>query len=110
MKCAKCDEDPELRHVLEALQSRFQRATYSALAKYLGRTDYRRILGKQHDQDPLHSWIVNGKTKLPTGYAPSNRHEKLERNSKVVDTGEGLRRLLRSKPVGTGPQKSRNRD
>jgi len=106
MKCAKCDENPNFRELLEALQSRSQRASYAAVAGLLGGSH--RSLLSDHEKDPLHSWVVNGTTKLPTGYATNNLHEKLERNSKVIDTKEGLRRILGSQPVRTSLQKPRN--
>ncbi len=82
-----------MHDVLCALDRLRQRATYGAVAGHLGRGNYRNVM-QGHALSTLHSWVVSKKTRLPTGYAPSERHPRLESNREVFTTSPALTRAI----------------
>ncbi len=47
------------------------------------------------DKQPYASWVVNGRTGEPTGYAAHERHPELKRTEVIVTTEDELRRRMR---------------
>lgn len=84
--------DP-LSAVLFALDAAKQRATYGAVAGHLGVPAM--FLMKDCPRDPLHSWVVNGQTELPSGYPDDAVHLDLLRHARVLRTAEEIAALLR---------------
>ena len=78
----------DLMHVLLALQKGKTRATYTAVAERLNTSPRSVMKGQPHT--PLHSWVVNKRTKMPTGYSEENRHVDLLANSRVIQSGDEL--------------------
>lgn len=83
--------------ILDALDRSHQRATYGAVAAFLGRAP--RTLMQGRDRDPRHSWVVSRKTGTPTGYDPSLVHPALREHEQVIETKEGLVQWLESQLV-----------
>ncbi|HEX8299902.1 MAG TPA: hypothetical protein VF594_12140 [Rubricoccaceae bacterium] len=83
--------DP-LTDVLVALEAASQRATYGAVAGYLGAVPYFLMSGRP--RDPLHSWVVGTKTGLPTGYGPDETHTDLLRHEHVLRTPDEVADLM----------------
>lgn len=84
--------DDPLTPLLYRLQDLRQRATYGAVAAVLGRPAW--FLMRGRPRDPLHSWVVNAGTGLPTGYADDAVHPDLLAHSRVVSDPDALRALL----------------
>jgi len=78
--------------ILNLLNQYRRRATYGAVGEVLGVPARSVIRGRP--RNPRHSWVVNKKTGLPTGYAPAQRHRNLLQNGHVLDNGPALRAWL----------------
>ena len=83
--------DP-LLDVLLSLDAAKRRATYGAVATYLGGNA--RFLMNGRPRDPLHSWVVSKATGRPTGYIDDQVHEDLHRSPHVIQSVDELRALL----------------
>lgn len=83
--------DP-LTDLLLALDAAKQRATYGAVAGYVGVPAM--FLMRDRPRDPLHSWVVNGQTERPTGYPDDAVHLDLLRHARVLRTPEEIEALL----------------
>jgi len=83
--------DP-LTKLLYQLQDGRQRASYGAAADLLNAVPM--FLMRGRPRDPLHSWIVNASTGLPTGYSDDDAHSELLANDRVLISGDELRTWL----------------
>ena len=83
--------------ILEYLNGVPVRATYGAVGEVLGVRPQvvPRLLGARR---PEASWVVNGTTGEPTGYAPDELDPRLP-GTRVIRTGDELRRGLESRPA-----------
>ncbi len=90
--------DMQMDQILSALDAASQRATYSAVAAMLGKTP--RTLMKGRARDQRHSWVVNRKNGLPTGYEPAQLHPALRAHDHVIDSRDELTQFLSSHTVG----------
>ena len=81
--------------ILIRLQSQKTCATYGAVAGVAGGTavGLGRRLGLRR---PLASWVVNAKTKRPTGYAPHQIHPACDPSRRLIRTAPELWRFLRA--------------
>jgi hypothetical protein len=87
--------DLSFEEVVNVLDRHHTRATYGAVAAYLGQPAA--TLKKGIARSPRYSWLVSPGTSQPTGYAPSELHADLERTKFVLATDTELRRWLRGK-------------
>lgn len=78
--------------IVDALASRQQRATYSAVAGVLETAPRGLMLGRP--RDVRHSWIVSKQTGQPTGYAPDQIDPALATRPEVLKSAEALRAWL----------------
>ncbi|MCY4121496.1 MAG: hypothetical protein OXG72_11315 [Acidobacteria bacterium] len=87
----------DIQTILEYLNAVPVRATYGAVGDVLGVRPQAvsRLLGAQR---PEASWIVNGSTGEPTGYAPEKVDSRLP-GTHIIRTGDELRRCLESEPT-----------
>lgn len=87
--------DPKLADIIRFLNQEKVRATYGAVAGVLGVVP--RSMGARlgpHNREA--SWIVNGDTGLPTGYAVDDTHPELLLSKEIIRTpGELTRRMKR---------------
>ena len=81
-----------LDSILDLLNLHRQRATYGAVAKIVNRPPTFLMSGRTRDQ--RHSWVVNHRTGLPTGYEPDQIHPQLGETAEVIQTGDDLSRWL----------------
>ncbi len=86
--------DMQMDQILSALNSACQRATYGAVAAMVGKTP--RTLMKGRPRDQRHSWVVNRKNGLPTGYEPAQLHPALQEHAHVIDSRAELAGFLSS--------------
>ncbi len=67
-------------------------ATYKAVGEVIGvppqGVSY--FLGERR---PAASWVVNAKTKQPTGYSEKEKHDEWDNSQKPIKTGDKLRKL-----------------
>jgi len=84
----------DLEGVVAVLQQHHQRATYGAVAGVVGGTA-QSVMGNRA-REPRYSWVVNSKTKLPTGYARAECHPMLTRRSHMIDDPHELYHWLRA--------------
>lgn len=84
--------DP-LTDVLLALDRNKQRATYGAVAGHLGVPAMFLMNGRP--RDPLHSWVVNAQTGLPTGYPDDAIHLDLLQHERVLKSPDDIAALIR---------------
>ena len=84
--------DDPLTPLLYALQERRQRATYGAVAGVVGLPAM--FLMRGRPRDPLHSWVVNAGTGLPTGYTDDQTHADLLARDHVVRDADALQALV----------------
>ena len=82
----------DIQTILECLNSAAVRATYGAVGEVLGVRPQvvPRLLGARR---PEASWVVNGTTGEPTGYAPDEVDPRLP-DTHVIRTGDELRACL----------------
>ena len=83
------DVDPDVAEVLRFLNDTQTRATYTAMAEFLGSTaqSISSLLGDRRIEA---SWVVNARTGMPTGYPPGKRHPDLTSSAEIVRSGEAL--------------------
>jgi hypothetical protein len=81
-----------LDHILDALDRGHQRATYGAVAAFLGEGP--RTLMKGRTRDQRHSWVVSSQNNEPTGYTPDQMHPALLEHEQVLKNKEELERWL----------------
>lgn len=81
-----------LDSILDLLNLHRQRATYGAVAKLVNRPPTFLMSGRTRDQ--RHSWVVNHRSGLPTGYEPEQIHPQLQENAQVLQTGDDLASFL----------------
>lgn len=91
---------PEIDEVLDCLERRRIRATYGAVAEYLNTTTGSNVIARGVSQllgerCPRASWVVNARTREPTDYQPHEKHPDLHVNSRVLETGVELYKVLR---------------
>lgn len=80
--------------VCQILQACRIRATYGAVAAYLGAGYSPRVMMAGRDRDPLNSWIVNRVTSLPSHYKINQMDVHLTDNEKVLQSKEELQKLI----------------
>ena len=85
-----------IKDVLDALNLHEVRATYGAVAEVVfgDRRTAQSVSGLLGQRRPRASWVVNAHTKEPTGYLDDLKHPNLYRRSRIITTGDELRRLL----------------
>ena len=83
----------KLSEVLDFLNDKRMRATYGAVAGYIG-VQPRSIGSMLGEHSQRASWVVNSTEKLPTDYRPEDMHPELERISLVITTAGALDRGL----------------
>ncbi len=77
-----------------AIRSAVSRCTYGAVGDVLEPRIIARGVGRLLGESrPETSWIVNGRTRMPTGYAPEDIHPDLD-GSPLVTGPEELRRMV----------------
>lgn len=89
--------DLTMDQILDALDRSHQRATYGAVAAFLGKAPRTLMQGRERDQ--RHSWVVSRQTGEPTGYQPEQVHPALREHDQVLDTKEDLADWLQSAAV-----------
>jgi hypothetical protein len=85
----------DLTPILHALQDGKTRATYGAVAEQIGAVPMFLMSGRP--RDPLHSWVVNKESGMPTKYAEDQMHPDLLTNSSVIQTANELATYLRDR-------------
>lgn len=83
----------KLDDVVRVLDEYAQRATYGAVADVVG-SGAQSVMGKA-PRTPFYSWVVNGRTGMPTGYAPEECHRNLRQRSRVISDGLALYEWLK---------------
>ena len=89
--------DP-LTDLLHRLDAGRQRATYGAVAGYLGGSA--RFLMNGRPRNHLHSWVVSTKDGRPTRYPEEDVHPDLFANDRVLRSADELRAWLDAEPDG----------
>jgi hypothetical protein len=93
-----------LNDVVELLDRHHQRATYGAVAGVVDRPT--RFLMGGLPRASRYSWVVNGRTCLPTGYTGEQMHSALLERAEVIGSPVmleewlRLRRSLAERPLG----------
>jgi alkylated DNA nucleotide flippase Atl1 len=83
----------QLSEILDFLNAKKMRATYGAVAGYLG-VQPRSIGAMLGEHSQRASWVVNSIEELPTDYEKENIHPDLLRTSLVIKTAGALDRGL----------------
>jgi hypothetical protein len=78
----------QLDDIISVLNTHRQRATYSAVAKLVGKPPRGLMQGRA--REPGNSWIVSKATGRPSGYPDSDVHPELTANEHILRTGEEL--------------------
>ena len=86
------DTTTDLEGIIAALNRHQQRATYSAVAAFLGQSP--RLLMHKQPRVQENSWIVSKNTGRPTGYPDADVHPSLTANEAVLTTREELESWL----------------
>jgi hypothetical protein len=86
----------ELDNVLAQLERHHQRATYEAVADYLGKS--KQSLMTELTLSRRASWVVAKKSGKPTGYSEFQMHEALETNETVIENSATLVQWMRTHP------------
>lgn len=84
----------DLDGILAALNHHRQRATYGAVAAFLGQTPRLLMQGRPRGQDS--SWIVAKTTGRPSGYADADVHPELTTHETILTTRDDLAAWLAS--------------
>ena len=86
--------------VLDCLNSHEIRATYAAVAEVVyGDRSGARTMGRVlRVRTQRTSWVVNARTRLPTGHSDDDLHPNLLNNPAVIRSGMGLRMLMNTEP------------
>ena len=87
--------DMQMDQILSALDAASQRASYGAVAALLGKTPRTLMKGRARDQQ--HSWVVNRRSGLPTGYDATQLHPALLEHDHVIDSRDELVQFLLSR-------------
>ena len=82
-----------LNDVVELLDRHHQRATYGAVAGVLDLPT--RFLMGGLPRAPRYSWVVNARTRLPTGYTDEQMHSLLRTRGEVIGSPATLEEWLR---------------
>jgi hypothetical protein len=92
--------DEKLAEVIRFLNAKEIRATYTAVAEYLNvlPISMGKRLGRPH---VAASWIVGGKSGLPTGYGNSELHPALRAKDEMIRRGKDLGRRISAWKAGT---------
>lgn len=80
--------------ILDALATRRQRATYSAVAGVINTAPRALMVGRP--RDARHSWIVSKQTGQPTGYPAGQVDPDLTVNPAVLTSADDLEHWLES--------------
>ena len=70
---------------LNDVEIRCTYGTFGELTSTPARSVAQKYLGEKR---PKASWVVNSKTKKPTGYLPEEMHPHLFMNKEIISTGE----------------------
>ena len=84
----------QVDEILEFLNEKRIRCTYTALAEAIGTNAPRsvgRYLGRPRQKA---SWVVRKDKGTPTGYSENERHPDLLRTEKIIDSGLELMKAL----------------
>jgi len=84
-----------LQRVLDQLHSRRRAATYGAVAGVVGSTA--QGVMSDRSRNPRHSWVVNSRRELPTGYSDAEMDDSLRRSIRdhgIIRTPEDLEEWL----------------
>ncbi len=84
----------EINEILDCLNSERVRCTYNSLAEYLN-VGMKDVIEKLGQRRPEASWVVNKKSRKPTGYIQDQIHPDLCTSKEVITTGAALERLLK---------------
>ena len=84
----------QLLEILDFLNDRKIRATYGAVAGYLG-VKPRSMGSLLGERSPRASWVVSVKDGMPTDYPPEHMHPDLQRISLIIETADALDRGMR---------------
>lgn len=95
---------PTLDTILDLLHEHRRRATYGAVAKVVNKSPTFLMAGRL--RDPRHSWVVNRRTGMPTGYEPEQIHPEISGNPEVIQTAEELSEWLRDPAQNEKPMES----
>lgn len=80
--------------IVHVLGKYHQRATYTAVAKLVGKSPQSLMLDRPHC--PRDSWIVSKTTGQPSEYSEEDKHPLLTSRSRILETPEELDEWLRS--------------
>jgi hypothetical protein len=89
----------DLTRILVHLEEGRTRATFGAVAGLLGVTP--RFLMRDRPRDPLHSWVVNKRTGLPSGYPDDACHQDLRLNDRIIRDVDELRAFVGQRETAT---------
>jgi hypothetical protein len=81
-------QKPTLDEILEILERHHQRATFGAVAGFLGRDP--RSLFSGYTRTPRTAWVVSKSTGLPTGTKETDYPAGLRQNERIINTPEDL--------------------
>lgn len=84
----------DLDRILQLLDHYHQRATYGAVAKLTHSNAAFMMNGRP--RNPLHSWVVNQVTQLPTRYSEAETHPNLLARDRVLARPRDLAAWLRA--------------
>jgi hypothetical protein len=87
---------PTLDEILSVLERHHQRATYDAVADFLGRE--RQSLFNGYARSARTSWVVSKATGLPTGTKEVDYPLGLREHARIIRSAEELRSWLRGHP------------
>ena len=92
----RMERKDQIREILGYCNQVKVRVTYGAVADILGirPQSVGEYLGNKR---PEASWIVNNRTKAPTGYSKEQMHEYLFKNSRVICDAQELRQELKGR-------------
>ena len=91
------DRQRKVDEILRCLNAERIRATYRAVGDLVG-IPARNVSQHLGERRPEASWVVNGDTGQPTGYAFAERHPDLCRTANIIRTRDALDTLSRQRP------------
>lgn len=86
--------DPAIQEILDFLNDRQLRATYSAVAEIVGGSA-RSVGNRLGARRPEASWVVSAGDGLPSGYSPEQYHPALWQDEAVITSGAVLEQRLK---------------